>query len=480
MRKNSIKISGFILLLGILSACEKFLELDLTGWNTYTHGAGPANYTELFDNDKVHRIDLETSSKEWNRLIKETTRSYGKFGGGGNIGGYDFGDEMQDTTNMADTTDTDFGEFDEGGGEELIGEADLPYIPFSLYLNGTKWFKVGVKFKGNSTMEDGWNQGSLKLPLRMLFDKFNDVYQGIDNQRFYGFRLMTFASNALDPVQIREKLAYELMGNFGIPVPKTNFAEIYIDHGSGLTYHGLYTMIEVIEDAMIIRCFNGTIGNCYKPYGPSATLQKGKLNGTDLNRKTNKWSNDYSDVANFVDILHDENRTSNPEAWHTKLEEVFDVDGFLKWLAANTVIHNWDAYGISDQNYYLYHNPQNDKIVFIPWDVSESFDGRDMSEVHAIDQSNISNEFPLIRFLIDDTYYYKIYKNHVKDFNENIFVPSAVNSRIDELFNLVQDKILNEKEGYTIINDKTTIQSNLQELKSMINQRHEEVKLFYQ
>lgn len=448
MKIRLLTLSTFILVACLISSCEKYLPLDITGWSASTHGTGAANYTELFGQDQVHRIDLITSSKDWQLLINQTTRSYGKFGSDNSI------------------------------NEEIIGSYPIDYIPFTLNFNGKTWFKIGAKFKGNSSLEESWNKGSLKLPLRMQFDKFGNVYQGIDNQCFYGFRQMTFSNNALDPSQIREKLAYELMDKFNIPVPKTNFAEIYIDHGDGLNYHGLYTMTETIEDQMITRCFGGTKGNCYKPEG-SAQLLKGEITNEGLGRKTNEWSTDISDITNFVDILHDASRTTNPEIWHNKLEKVFDVEGFLKWLAANTVMQNWDAYGISPQNFYLYHNPQNDKIVFIPWDVSESFTGGSETETHALDMSNITNEYPLIRFLMDDTHYYDKYKNNVKEFNENIFVPSEVNARIDQLFNLVQDKIFNEKTGYTIQNDQAAIIDYLIELKNFISTRHQEVELFY-
>ena len=53
------------------------------------------------------------------------------------------------------------------------------------------------------------------------------------------------------------------------------------------------------------------------------------------------------------------------------LEEVFDVSGFLNYLAVNSVIQNWDTYGIMSHNYYLYHDPTTDLLTWIPWDNNE-------------------------------------------------------------------------------------------------------------
>ena len=39
--------------------------------------------------------------------------------------------------------------------------------------------------------------------------------------------------------------------------------------------------------------------------------------------------------------------------WRANLETVFDTDVFLKYLAVNTVVQNWDTYGRMTHNYYL-------------------------------------------------------------------------------------------------------------------------------
>ena len=63
---------------------------------------------------------------------------------------------------------------------------------------------------------------------------------------------------------------------------------------------------------------------------------------------------------------------ADAEAWRTSLEQVFNTDQFLKWLAVNTTIQNWDTYGRMTHNYYLYNNPQNNQLTWIPWDNNEA------------------------------------------------------------------------------------------------------------
>ena len=39
--------------------------------------------------------------------------------------------------------------------------------------------------------------------------------------------------------------------------------------------------------------------------------------------------------------------------WRANLETVIDTNVFLKYLAVNTVVQNWDTYGRMTHNYYL-------------------------------------------------------------------------------------------------------------------------------
>jgi alpha-L-fucosidase 2 len=60
-------------------------------------------------------------------------------------------------------------------------------------------------------------------------------------------------------------------------------------------------------------------------------------------KKTNTSAADFSDVEAAVKALHAPR--NDPRAWRAALEARFDVESFLRWLAVNTVIENWDAYG---------------------------------------------------------------------------------------------------------------------------------------
>jgi len=449
--KNKISIIAFIII--SLASCKKYKQTDLADWTELTHGIHTPIYSKLFGSDKIHTIKIETSADNWKTLIENVERNH---------------IDINSSPNTDNKT-------------ELIISSlpSLNYIPASVYYDNKEWYKVGFRFKGLSSQKESWQNNILKMPIKLDFNEFGNVYETIEQQRFYGFEKMTFANNFRDPSQVREKIAYELLEAFGVKVPQTNFTEIYVDNGSdGEKYFGLYTMVETVEDGMIHNAFGSSTGNCYKPSGKTATLVNGDVNRFELNQKTNKGSQ-IDDVLKFVDILHKDSRLTSAVEWRTELESVFEVNNFLKFLAVNTVIQNWDTYGIASHNYYLYTQPSNGKIIFIPWDMSESFDLNGNIQPHQLDHSNVSNNWPLIKFLLADDVYYQAYKNHIEDFNENYFIPSQINNRIDELYSLIQASVEKEETGYTHHTNLAEISNYLNDLKTQINNRQIDVQSFY-
>ena len=52
-----------------------------------------------------------------------------------------------------------------------------------------------------------------------------------------------------------------------------------------------------------------------------------------FDKETNEKEADFSDVKKLFEVLHSDR--SNVESFKAQLENVFDIDGFLHYLAAN-------------------------------------------------------------------------------------------------------------------------------------------------
>ncbi|MGB0850290.1 MAG: CotH kinase family protein [Bacteroidia bacterium] len=382
-----------------------------------SHNNGfPADYDVVFEENKVQRIDIVFSSDEWSDMQDDLAN---KTAGGGGPGG-------------------------------TFNSENPEYFPADIHYNGLVWKHAGVRYKGNSSLR----ARSGKLPLRFNFDEFEDTYDGISNQRFYGFKELSLSSNYNDASLMREKTACDIFREFGVPAVRTAFYEIYIDNGSGngAEYYGVYTMLEVIFDTFLEDYFGTNSGNCYKPEDDGASFGTNGFTLDGFELKTNEEINDKSDIQEMYDILHSSTRTSDATQWKKDLESVFDVDGFLKYLAVNNTIQNWDVYGRMEHNYYLYHDPADGLIKWIIWDNNEAFQDGKQGGSLSFAMTEVGTDWPLINFLIADSEYEAIYKAYIKSFIETTFESSSMSSRYSDQESLISTSAANERSGYSYVN----------------------------
>ncbi len=413
---------------------------DMSDWTSTTHSkSADPDYSVVFPQDKVNRIDLVISSTNWNIMLDDMTNNYGGFGAG-------------------------------AGGPADDSDDNPIYVPCSFYFNDIQWYQVGLRFKGNSSLKTTWGQGIWKLPLRLNMDRFEDEIPEITNQRFYGFKELSLSNSYEDESLIREKVVPEIFRDFGVAAPQTAFYRVYLDYGEGPVYFGLYTMIEIVDDTVIENQFADDNGNLYKPEGTGASFAKNTFNTGDFEKKSNEET-DWSDVEALYDILHSTQRTSDPETWRNSLEQVFSTDQFLKWLAVNTTVQNWDTYGVMTHNYYLYNNPQNNQLTWIPWDNNEALQSGKQGGAISISCNEVSSNWPLIRYLLDDDVYLVKYKTYLGSVIGSAFEPSKMISKYQYYSNLIRVYAVAENSGYTFLESDGDFDSAISYLISHVSNR---------
>ena len=363
-------------------------DFDPTDWTVETHSkSADPNFAEVFDNTTVKRFDFVISEENWQSMLDDMTSLYGTFGASsGGLGG--------------------------GAGISDVDE-DPIFVPGDVFYNGKQWYKVGLRFKGNSSLQSSWSAGILKLAFKMDFDEYEDDYPQIDNQRFYGFKKFSLKNNYDDQSFLREKVAADVFADAGLAVSNTAFYTLYIDHGNGPEYFGLYTLVEEVDNTVIDTQFSSDDGNLYKPEEYGASFAEGTFNQEGFEKKTNEDDEDWSDIQALFTALHAETRTSNSSAWRAGLDAVLDTDTFLHYLAVNTVIQNWDTYGRMEHNYYLYNNPDNNLLTWIPWDHNEALQTGKRGGSLPLDFSGMNDsEWPLIGYLYADEVYKAKYDDY--------------------------------------------------------------------
>jgi len=372
-----------------------------------------------------------------------------------------------------------------GGGNVSLTDRNPVWKPCTFRFEDKVWHHVGIRFKGNSSLSSTWRSGTWKMPLRFDFDQFEDAYPEIDDQRFCGFKKLTLSSNYSDDSLLREKIAADIFREAGVPAAKTAFYRVYVDHGQGSEYFGLYTMVEVPDDPMLNRYFQNADGNLYKPEGTGATFASFDENSFD--KENNQDEADWSDVRALFDAL--QSSREDPAAWRAGLEKVLNAEGFLRWLAVNTLIQNWDTYGVMSHNYYLYTNPEDGLIHWIPWDNNESLmdgmgDGMGdggMRKTVSLSLAEVNDNWPLIRYLADDEVYWEKYVSFVEETAEGAFEPEKIKAKYKEAHDLIRPYVVGEQgetQGYTFLNSPEDFDDALEYLTTHVEKRYNEALQF--
>ena len=310
-------------------------------WTEASHSnAATPDYARVFPDDSVKVMRIVMTQTAWDSIKADMTAQCGVFGSGsGSIS------------------------CSSGNGLDMVGQTPL-WVPCTIENDGKQWTHVGIRLKGNSSLTQAWANGQTKLPFRLNMDKFEDQYPEIKNQRFWGFKKLSLFNNNGDETNIKEKVAGELFRDAGVVASHSALLQLTFVHGDSTEDLGMYTMAEVPDEPMFSTQFTTSTGNLYKPTSTLASYIATDFidDGDTANA---------ADVQDFIQILNDSLRVTNPAAWRGKLDAVFNTKSFLRWLAVNTAIMNRDAYGQMAHNYYLYN--EGGALTWIAWDLGLSF-----------------------------------------------------------------------------------------------------------
>jgi spore coat protein CotH len=304
----------------------------------------------------------------------------------------------------------------------LANPEDETYHEAKVTIDGVVADTVGLRTKGNSSLKSVASSESDRFSFKIKLDEY------VEDQTLLGLDEFVLNNMFSDASYMREYLSYKIMGEAGLAVPLSSFVEVSIN---GERF-GLYLMVEAIEDSYLNRAFGENEGNLYKQEQGSTLIYE-----TDEAYKSSEQKNGddetKTDLANFIKILNE-----MPDGEKGEIESVLNVDSALKYIAANTVLENYDSYnGSFAQNYYLYN--QSGQFNVIPWDFNMAFGGFQGGALSTIDiDTPISGtsleKVPLIQNLLEveayKTRYYEIIEDYLtilEDFEAEV---SALKSLI--------------------------------------------------
>ncbi len=282
------------------------------------------DYEQIFDDTRLRTITLRFRRADWDRMMADPTRKI-----------------------------------------RVEGEA----IVF-----GERMEQVEIGPRGNFTLRIAGE----KIPWQIDTDNI------IAGQEFHNLKQLLLTNNIADPGMIGEKLAYDLLELAGAPASHVAFVELYIDwidDDQDPAYWGIYSLVERVDSKYIRNRFGPEVdgGSLYKTnhfkqgagdliyYGPTFEYYPQPRGVPVYDQRVDDLPGDYADLIRFLWVL-DGQTYASAEEWAAAVEAVFDMDGFLRWLAVQTAIMSWDIYPFTGNNYYLYHDPTGDRWLWLPWD----------------------------------------------------------------------------------------------------------------
>ena len=295
-----------------------------------------------------------------------------------------------------------------------------------------------------------------------------------DAGRLAGMTRLNLRAMYNDPSQMREALAWQFLGEVGIPAPRHTYVKFAING----VYRGLFSLVEQVDEVFLQEHFgaNGQ-GNLYEAGAGDvggATLEyRVSRDGDDSGRqyftsdndrtyslKTNKndlATNTYDDLATFVRSINATTLTARTDPFATdefreSVEDIMNVWAFLRWAGANILIGGWDNYFATPGNYYLYNSGRPGTegdfmnfphFTFIPWAYDNSygidFFGTPWQYADVLDWSGSTSRYwhnraksriPLIQNLLRNHDFCRYYLDHLEYLLDTVFTPDVMTQRI--------------------------------------------------
>lgn len=223
-------------------------------------------------------------------------------------------------------------------------ELEYTELPATATVDGVRYENVSVRKKGFL--------GSLSQLRPSLKLDFGDAAGGL--------RRLTLNNNRQDPTRARQCLAYGLFERVGLPSPACNLAHVSVN-GEDL---GTYTNVEPIKKPFVARHFSSDEGNLYE--GQIVDFVPEDVERFQL--KTNELENDRSDLERLVGALDAPDDELVP-----RLGEALDLDQFRDLWAVETLAGHWDGYDGNRNNFYVYSDPDSQRLHFMPWGTDGAF-----------------------------------------------------------------------------------------------------------
>lgn len=235
---------------------------------------------------------------------------------------------------------------------------------FRFTRNGTmeEVKDVGIRLRGNTS------RSKYKKAFKVSFNTF------VPGRDFHNLEKLNLNAETNDPSMLRSKLSWELFRYLGVPACRVNHVLLYINSN----FYGVYINTEHIDEKFIGSRFGNNDGNLYKCLWPADLTFRGEdYNAYKFEQDgrrayelhTNVGWDDYRDIADLITDLKNAGISDFTEI----MEPIINIQQYLKVMAVDIMIGNWDGYIGNQNNYYLYRDEETGRFEYIPYDLDNTF-----------------------------------------------------------------------------------------------------------
>jgi hypothetical protein len=339
-------------------------------------------------------------------------------------------------------------------------DAAIPYTDPAMALFATDTFSLSDS--GNRTLR------TPKSSREVHFRRAGDA------GRLAGMSSLNLGAMYNDPSQMREALAWQFLGEVGIPAARHTYVKFAING----VYRGLFSLIEQVDEAFLKEQFGANNkGNLYKAgigdVGAATLEHRVGSDGDDSGRQYFRYGNErtysletnetapaintYEDLATFVrrinaTTLADRTDPFATDTFRESVEDIMNVWAFLRWAGANILIGGWDNYFATPGNYYLYNSGRlraeddfmgSPYFTFIPWAYENSygidFFGTSWQYAEILDWPGNTSRYwrdrgksriPLVQNVLSNHDFCQYYLDHLEYLLDTVFTPDVMAQRI--------------------------------------------------
>ncbi len=318
---------------------------------------------------------------------------------------------------------------------------------------------IGFRLRGNTS------RTAAKKSFKVSFNSFES------GRKYHGLEKLNLNGEHNDPSIARAKLCWDLLRDFGVPAPRANHVDLYINGA----FYGLYLNVEHIDEEFVEERYGNKDGNLYKCTWPAEfkyiSNNPNDYKGGGYELKTNTAANDFSDLSDFIAILNLTSINDLP----CELEKVFQVDSYLKVMAIDVITANWDGPIWNKNNCYLYKNTTTGKFEYIPFDLDNTFgiswfSNIDWGTRNIYQWSHSSESRPIYERILQVQEYKDRFSYYLNEFLQNHWDTAVIYPRIDQIKTQITPSAINDT--YRTQDYNFTIQDFYQSFEQPLNYFH--------